>query len=163
KIIDINMGCPVKKVTRTGAGSALMCDPSRAGAIIKAIHQRVGDHVPVTAKIRAGWDDASKNAPDMGRMLEDSGVAAVGLHPRTRTQGYAGSADWSLIAALRRAVKIPVIANGDITTVADAHRVLGETGADAVMIGRAALGNPWIFRELLAAHRGAPPPAKIGP
>jgi tRNA-dihydrouridine synthase B len=160
KIVDINMGCPVKKVTKTGAGSALMCDPRRAGDIVRAIHQRVGERVPVTAKIRAGWDETSKNAPELGRMLEDAGVAAVALHPRTRAQGYSGWADWSLIAALRSAVKIPVIANGDIQSVEDANRVVDETGADAVMIGRAALGNPWIFRALSAAHRGfAAPPA----
>jgi nifR3 family TIM-barrel protein len=154
KIIDINMGCPVKKVTKTGAGSALMCDPRRAGDIVRAIHGRVGDRVPVTAKIRAGWDDKSKNAPELGRILEDAGVAAVALHPRTRTQGYSGHADWSLIALLREAVKIPVIANGDIQSVDDAERVIDQTGADAVMIGRAALGNPWIFRALAAAHHG---------
>jgi nifR3 family TIM-barrel protein len=160
KIIDINMGCPVKKVTKTGAGSALMCDPLRAGDIVRAIHRRVGDRVPVTAKIRAGWDDTSRNAPELGRMLEDAGVAAVALHPRTRAQGYSGSADWTLIGLLKQAVKIPVIANGDIQSVADADRVLDLTGADAVMIGRAALGNPWIFRQLVAAHKGdrAPDP-----
>lgn len=161
KIIDINMGCPVKKVTRTGAGSALMCDPERAGSIIRAIHARVGEQIPVTVKIRAGWDDSSKNAPQLGRTLQDAGAAAVALHPRTRAQGYSGSADWSLIALLRAAVSIPVIANGDIQSVADADRVLEQTGADAVMIGRAALGNPWIFRELLAAHRGEPAPRPL--
>lgn len=154
KIIDINMGCPVKKVTKTGAGSALMCDPTRAGAIVKAIRERVGGDVPVTAKIRAGWDDAQKNAPVVGRMLEDAGVAALALHPRTRAQGYSGRADWSIIAALKSAVSVPVIANGDIQSVEDADRVLDETKADAVMIGRAALGNPWVFRQLYAAFAG---------
>jgi tRNA-dihydrouridine synthase B len=158
KIIDINMGCPVKKVTRSGAGSALLCDPLRAGTIVRMIRERVGDRVPVTAKIRAGWDDKSKNAPDVGRQLEDAGVAALALHPRTRAQGYSGSADWTLIALLKSAVKIPVIANGDVTSVEAADRVLEMTGADGVMIGRAALGNPWIFRELLAAASGLPIP-----
>lgn len=163
KLIDINMGCPVKKVTKTGAGSALMCDPARAGTIIRAIHAAVGERVPVTAKIRAGWDERSRNAPDLGRILEDAGVAALAIHPRTRAQGYSGSADWSLIAALKAAVRVPVIANGDIQTVADANRVLDQTGADAVMIGRAALGNPWIFAALAAEHRGlAHPPAPSG-
>lgn len=163
KIVDINMGCPVKKVTRSGAGSALLCDPPRAAAIVRAIRERVGDHVPVTAKIRAGWDESSKNATTVGKTLEDAGAAAIALHPRTRAQGYSGRADWTLIGALKRAVAIPVIANGDIQTVADAERVLSETGADAVMIGRAALGNPWIFRELRAACRGEPVPRAPSP
>lgn len=163
KIIDINMGCPVKKVTRTGAGSALLCDPSRAATIVQMIRARVGDDVPVTAKIRAGWDDKTKNAPEMGHMLEDAGIGAIAIHPRTRTQGYSGSADWSVITELKRAVSIPVIANGDIQSVKDANRVLQETGADAVMIGRAALGNPWIFRELRAEMLGESTPGEVSP
>jgi nifR3 family TIM-barrel protein len=159
KIIDINMGCPVKKVTRSGAGSSLLCDPLRAASIVRSIRERVGPNIPVTAKIRAGWDDKQKNYAEVARVLEDAGIAAIALHPRTRAQGYSGSADWNLIAVLKRAVQIPVIANGDVQSVADAERVLEQTNADAVMIGRAALGNPWIFRELAAACNGVAAPA----
>lgn len=160
KIIDLNMGCPVKKVTRNGAGSALLTDPERAANIVRSIRARLGERIPVTAKIRSGWDDQSRNAADVGRRLEDAGLAAIALHPRTRAQGYAGRADWSQIRALKQAVSIPVIANGDLTSADDADRVLAETGADAVMIGRAALGNPFVFRALAAAHAGrARPPA----
>ncbi len=158
KIIDINMGCPVKKVTRNGAGSALMSDPSRAAAIVRSIVERVGESVPVTAKVRAGWDASRKNAAEVGRALEDAGLAAIAIHPRTRAQGYSGQADWSLITELVQAVQIPVIANGDICSARDASAVIAQTGCRAVMIGRAALGNPWIFRELAAAHAGQPIP-----
>jgi tRNA-dihydrouridine synthase B len=155
RIIDINMGCPVRKVTRSGAGSALMTDPDRAVAIVEAIRERVGDGVPITAKIRAGWDRAHRNAPAFGRRLADAGVALLSIHGRTREDGYTGDADWDVIAALVRAVSVPVIANGDIFGVADADRVLEQTGCAGVMIGRAALGNPWIFRALAAAADGA--------
>lgn len=161
EIIDLNMGCPVKKVTRSGAGSALMCDPDRAVEIVRSIRARTGDAVPVTAKIRAGWDATSINAPEFARRLEDAGVAAIAIHARTRTQGYSGRSDWSLIRRVVAAVRVPVIANGDITSVTDADRVVEMTGCSAVMIGRAALGNPWIFRDFLAAYRRQPPPADI--
>src|SRR5688572_9739019 len=160
KILDINMGCPVKKVTRNGAGSALMCDPARAAAIVRAMRARLGDRIPITAKIRGGWDHNNRNAAEVARALADGGVAALAIHPRTRTQGYSGAADWTLTAAVVRAVSIPVIANGDIVDVESADRVVRETGCAAVMIGRAALGNPWIFRELAAAHAGRPLPAR---
>lgn len=167
-LVDINMGCPVRKVTKSGGGAALMTTPERAEAIVRAIRARVGDGVPVTAKLRAGWDERSINAAEVGRRLEQAGVAALALHPRTRAQGYEGAADWSLIAALKRSVAVPVIANGDIETVADADRVVTDTGCDAVMIGRAALGNPWIFSQLWAALEGRPvpeippPPERVG-
>ncbi|HWV38185.1 MAG TPA: tRNA dihydrouridine synthase DusB [Vulgatibacter sp.] len=146
QIIDVNMGCPVPKVTKSGAGCALMSDPRRAAELVEKIARATG--LPVTAKIRAGIDSRSINCVEVGRVLEDAGCAAVAIHPRTRAQGYSGSADWSLIRELKEALRIPVIGNGDVKTVADAKRMLEETGCDAVMIGRGALGNPWIFREL---------------
>jgi nifR3 family TIM-barrel protein len=153
--IDINMGCPVPKVTRSGAGSGLLCDPPRAAEVVRRVKEASG--LPVSAKIRAGWDANTLNFCEMGRVLEEAGVFAIALHPRTRAQGYSGKADWSRITALKRAVKsIPVIGNGDVVTPADARRMLEETGCDAVMIGRGALGNPWLFREL----QGGDPPTR---
>ena len=148
QIIDINMGCPVKKVTKTGAGSGLLCDPPRAGAIVKQIREATG--LPVTVKIRSGWDANSRNYLQMADMLGAEGVAALAIHGRTRAQGYSGKADWKVIADLKRHVgnAFPIIGNGDVKTVADAHRMLEETGCDYVMIGRGALGNPWLFRQL---------------
>lgn len=163
RLLDINMGCPVKKVTRNGAGSALMTDPARAAAIVRAMREVVGDDVPVTAKIRAGWDHHNQNAAEVGRALEEAGAAAIAIHPRTRTQGYSGTANWAITRELVEAVKVPVIANGDVFSVEDADRVVRETGCAAVMVGRAALGNPWIFRALAAAHAGRPAPAAPGP
>ena len=148
------MGCPVKKVTKNGAGSALLTDPPRAVAIVRAIAKRCG--APVTAKIRSGWDAQSVNAVEMTARLADAGCAAVAIHARTRAQAYAGSADWSVIARLVERSPIPVIGNGDVRTPADAHRMLRETGCAAVMIGRAALGNPWIFRALVDDAAMAP-------
>jgi len=163
-IVDVNMGCPVKKVTRNTAGSALMTVPDRAAAIIGEMVRRVGPAVPVTAKIRSGWTDDQQNAPELGRRLRDAGVAALAIHPRTRSQGYQGRADWSMIRRLKEAVpELPVIANGDIASADDADRVVEQTGCDGVMIGRAALGNPWIFRELAARFAGRPPPPPPSP
>lgn len=146
QIIDVNMGCPVKKVTKTGAGSALLCDVPRAAAIVRAIREATG--LPVTAKIRSGWDASSRNYLEVAAALEEAGCAALAVHPRTRAQGYSGEADWSVIADLKRHSRMPIIGNGDVRNVADAHRMLETTGCDLVMIGRGALGNPWIFREL---------------
>ncbi|MGQ0508208.1 MAG: tRNA dihydrouridine synthase DusB [Myxococcaceae bacterium] len=148
QIIDINMGCPVKKVTKTGAGSALLCDLPRAQEIIQRIQDATG--LPVTAKIRSGWDHHSRNYVALALALESVGVAAIAIHPRTRAQGYSGQADWNCIAELKKHLKrTPVIGNGDVKTVADAERMRSTTGCDLVMIGRGALGNPWIFRQLL--------------
>ncbi|MEW5852333.1 MAG: tRNA dihydrouridine synthase DusB [Myxococcota bacterium] len=158
QMLDINMGCPVKKVTKTGAGSALLCDHARAADVVREMRAAVGEKVPVTAKIRAGWDSHSITCVDMGKRLEDAGVAAIALHARTRAQGYSGHADWKLIAQLKAAVKVPVIGNGDVRSVKDAKRMQTETGCDFVMVGRAALGNPWIFRSL-AAGEDLPPPS----
>ena len=153
EIIDINMGCPVKKVTRNGAGSALLCDPERAAAIVRAIHAATG--LPVTAKIRSGWDAHHRNYLEMAERLEEAGCVALAVHPRTRAQGYAGSADWSVISDLvRRRGKMAILGNGDVKTPADARNMRESTGCDLVMIGRGALGNPWIFRELVG---GDPP------
>jgi tRNA-dihydrouridine synthase B len=145
--IDVNMGCPVKKVTRNGAGSALLCDPARAASIVRAIHQATG--LPVSAKIRSGWDAHHRNYLEMAERLEDAGCVALAVHPRTRAQGYAGSADWAVIADLvRHRRRMCIVGNGDVKTPADARRMYESTGCDLVMIGRGALGNPWIFREL---------------
>lgn len=152
RLLDINMGCPVPKVTRNGAGSALMADPARGAAIVRAVREATG--LPVTAKIRSGLDAYSINAVQVALALEAEGVAAIAVHGRTRAQGYSGRADWSIIRAVKQAVRVPVIGNGDVAGREDAERMFAETGCDAVMVGRAALGNPWVFRELA----GGPPP-----
>ncbi len=158
EIVDINMGCPVKKVTRTGSGSSLLCDPKRAASLVAAMIDAVGGEIPITAKIRSGWDAESVNAVEMAKHLEGVGCAAVAVHGRTRAQAYTGKADWSVIKAMKDAVSIPVIGNGDVVTVADAYRMIDETGCDAVMIGRGALGNPWIFRSLKEGRDRPPTP-----
>ena len=150
--IDINMGCPVRKVTANGEGSALMKDPALAGAIARAVVDAV--RIPVTAKIRAGWDASSVNAVEVARILEDAGVSAICVHARTRNQFYAPGVDLGVIEAVKRAVSIPVIGNGDIYTVADAKNMLERTGCDGIMIGRGATGNPWLFEEITAAFEG---------
>ena len=136
----------------------MMREPRKIGAVIRALSDAV--KLPVTAKIRSGWDDDSVNAVEVARICEDSGAQAVAVHARTREQQYAGQADWRVIRAVKRAVSVPVFGNGDVRGGADALRMLDETGCDAVIVGRAAQGNPWIFREIAAALRGeeAPPP-----
>jgi tRNA-dihydrouridine synthase B len=155
--VDINMGCPVKKVCSHGAGAALLKDPATAERAVRKVVDAVAP-LPVTVKLRAGWDEEHRNAPEIARACEQGGAVAVGLHPRTRAQMYRGRADWSLIAATKRAVKISVWGSGDLFTARDALRMLAETGADAARIARGACGYPWIFRELLALERGEEPP-----
>lgn len=158
-IFDINMGCPVPKVVKNGEGSSLMKKPHLVYDIVKACVDASGGK-PVTAKIRAGWDDASVNAVEIAGQIEAAGGAAVAVHGRTREQFYSGEADWSVIKAVKEAVNIPVIGNGDIFSGEDAMRMMDETGCDMVMIARGSLGNPWIFREALALWEGRPVPEK---
>ena len=146
QIIDINMGCPAKKVCHAWAGSALMRDEGLVGRIVEAVVGAVD--VPVTLKIRTGWDAGHRNAPTIARIAEDAGVAALAIHGRTRDQQYGGQAEYETIAAIKSVARIPVIANGDVDSPAKAAEVLRLTGADAVMVGRAAQGRPWIFREI---------------
>ncbi len=141
EIIDINFGCPAKKVVRKASGSALMRDEPLATAIMKSVVAAVD--VPVTVKMRTGWDDDSRNAPKLARIAEDCGVQMITVHGRTRCQFYTGKADWSFIRTVKEAVNVPVIANGDITSCAEAQECLALSGADGVMIGRAAQGRPW--------------------
>jgi nifR3 family TIM-barrel protein len=145
EMIDLNMGCPVKKVTKRGAGAALMTTPRLAEAIISGIVARV--KVPVTVKFRSGPDRGNINAVEFARMAEAAGAAALTVHARTWAQGFSGSADPEVIAAVKAAVKIPVIGNGDIDSMAKARQLMAETGCDGVMIGRAAIGNPWVFQD----------------
>ena len=145
-IVDINMGCPVKKVTRNGAGSALLLDPDRVGTMIEKMRAESG--LPVTIKIRSGWDDDQVTALSIGRVAEQAGASLVALHARTREQGYSGFANWGLIKELVEALTIPVIGNGDAWNATRAQAMKRETGCAAVMIGRGALGNPWIFSKL---------------
>ncbi len=151
-IIDINMGCPAKRVTGGYAGSALMRDLDHAGALIKATVDAV--KIPVTVKMRLGWDHASMNAPELARRAERLGVKLVTVHGRTRNQFYKGHADWSAIRNVRNAISIPLIANGDGASTQDAKRMLELSGADAVMIGRAALGRPWLIGQIARGLRG---------
>jgi tRNA-dihydrouridine synthase B len=160
-IIDINMGCPVKKVTNgQHAGSALMRDEDKAARILEATVKAVD--LPVTLKMRTGWDDSSRNAPRLARIAEDCGIKMITVHGRTRCQYYNGRSDWAFIGKVKRAVGIPVVGNGDVTTVDDAHRLLDASGADGVMVGRGACGRPWFLNQvahfLETGERLADPP-----
>jgi len=159
EIIDINMGCPAKKVCNKAAGSALLRDEALVARILTAVVSAVD--VPVTLKIRTGWDSQNRNATRVAKIAEESGIRALAVHGRTRACGFGGHAEYETIRAVKRVTRLPVIANGDITTPEAARQVLDYTGADGVMIGRAAQGRPWIFREIecyLATGRRAPPP-----
>ena len=151
--VDINLGCPAKKVVKCG-GSGLLRDLPLLETILKSVRAAV--RIPLTVKIRAGWDPQSIVAAEVARMAQDCGVEAIAVHPRTRLQGFDGSADWNIIRAVRQAVTIPVIGNGDVRAPEDAARMVAETGCHAVMIGRAAASNPWIFRQMESHAAGRP-------
>jgi tRNA-dihydrouridine synthase B len=154
-LIDMNLGCPVKKVVSNGEGSALLKDPDKAEAVFRAVRRAV-KNIPVTVKMRKGFNDPSGDeAAEMARRAEASGLAAVTVHGRTQAQGYSGKADWEAIGKVKKAVKIPVIGNGDVLTPADARRLLETSGCDGIMIGRGGLGNPWIYRNLDEVMNGA--------
>lgn len=154
--IDINMGCPVPKVANSGDGSGLMRDPDKAVKVAEAVIRGAG--CPVTVKFRLGWDKGSINCVEFAKAMEAAGVAAVAVHGRTRNQMYAGTADWDWIREVKKAVEIPVIANGDVFRPEDAPRILNYTGADIAMIGRGVFGNPWLFAQCRAALEGRPIP-----
>ena len=155
-LLDINMGCPVGKVVNHGDGSALMKDPEKAGRITEAVVKACP--VPVTVKIRRGWDKGSINAVEVAKILEQAGASAIAVHGRTRVQMYSGQAEWDTIRQVKEAVKVPVIANGDVFTAQDAVKILKVTGADMAMIGRGSFGNPWLFQQAKAALEGQPIP-----
>ena len=157
-ILDINMGCPVGKVVRSGDGSALMRDPELAGRIIEAVVGAVD--VPVTVKFRKGWDGGNVNAVEFARVCEQAGVSAIAVHGRTRAQMYAGRADWDVIREVKKAVSVPVLANGDVFSGTDAAHILRYTGCDGVMIGRGCFGDPWLFARANAALAGEPEPER---
>lgn len=157
--IDINMGCPAPKIANNHSGSALMREPALCGRIVEAVTKAVD--LPVTVKIRKGWDSGSVNAVEIAKICEAAGAQMIAVHGRTREQMYAPPADWDIIAQVKRAVNIPVVGNGDIDSAHDAMMMLEQTGCDLVMVGRGALGNPWIFREINAQYeqeRPLPPP-----
>jgi nifR3 family TIM-barrel protein len=156
-IVDINFGCSVKKILKSGAGAALMASPKKAEAVMLSVRKAV--HIPLTIKMRSGWETSGRDALTIAEIAEKTGVDAIAIHPRTASQGFAGQADWSIIAKLKRHVSIPIIGNGDIVTAQDALRMKAETGCDAVMIGRGAIGTPWIFSQINAMAAGAAPPS----
>lgn len=157
-IIDINFGCPAKTVVNSGNGSALMKNPELIKEIVSKAVQLA--QCPITAKIRSGWDKDTINATEIAKIIEDCGASAIIIHPRTRSQSFSGESDWNIIADVKRAVSIPVIGNGDINVPEDAKRMFDMTGCDAIMIGRGALGNPWLFsRSLAYIETGTMPPS----
>jgi len=151
-LLDVNMGCPVKKVARTGSGAALMRDPERAAAILRAV--RKASALPLTVKIRAGWNTRQVNAVEIGQIAQECGVDAVILHPRTSDQGFEGRSDWRLIATLKEQLRIPVIGNGDIRCPEDAALMFRQTCCDGIMVGRGTLGNPWLIGNILSHLSG---------
>jgi len=160
-LVDVNMGCPVRKVVSTGAGAALARTPALAAEIVAAIREKVS--IPVTAKIRSGWSSDLINAPELATRLEGAGLSAISVHARTREQGYSGQADWTVIADVVSSVAIPVVGNGDVKDGLSALRMVAETGCDGVMVGRAALGNPWVFSEIdgaMSSERHFVPPGR---
>jgi len=160
--VDINMGCPVGKVVKSGDGSALMRDPDKAMRLIEAVRENV--NCPVTVKIRKGWDKGNVNAVEFAKMAEAAGVSAITVHGRTRAQMYSGKADWDIIRDVKNAVSVPVLANGDVFAPEDAARILKYTGADMAMVGRGSFGNPWLFQQARALLDGGdiPPRPPIG-
>ncbi len=156
-LIDINMGCPVRKVVRNGAGAALLKNPLQVGHVIKMVRKAVA--VPLTVKIRSGWSREEINALEIARIAEDCGADAVIVHARTTDQGFSGRADWDVIAAVKQGIKIPVVGNGDLRDAADALLMIGGTGCDGIMVGRGVLGNPWLICEILTALTGSEPMA----
>jgi hypothetical protein len=155
ELIDLNLGCPVNKVVRSGAGSALLKDPARVQEIIRAV--KAATDLPLTIKIRSGWDQQSINFLEIGRIAEGEGVDAITLHPRTRSQGFSGHAQWDHIRQLKDALRIPVIGSGDIFSAQDAEKMVNTTGCDAVMIGRGSYGNPWLIRDTVRLLQGEDP------
>ncbi len=155
-IIDINFGCSVKKILKSNSGAALMKDPPLSKKILQSVRKAVS--IPLTIKIRSGWESSGTQALEIARLAQECGVDAITVHPRTATQGFRGEADWCIIGMVKEAATIPIIGNGDVTTPEDALRMLRETGCDGVMVGRAAIGNPIIFDQILATANGRPAP-----
>lgn len=154
-IVDINFGCSVKKILKSGSGAALMQQPRKAEELLKAVRKAV--RVPLTLKMRSGWDHSGEQAMTLGRIAQECGLDAVTLHPRTARQGFGGKADWTLIERLKKTLSIPVIGNGDVTAADDARRLVDQTGCDAVMVGRSAIGNPFIFSDIIHILEGRTP------